>query len=407
MSISVLSHRSNARANAKPRRGRGRLAIYRSTYVGSSIASKPTSQALIKKENMRTHLLSSIVLVCFSGFLVQLGATSASQHSAIKKREEGESFQDAAFCFSSLIDYICSSNWAPYVLNQLAVCGEREFHDIIVLRSTCAVSERGDFCGSASFLYDQDGTRLMDIQNNCSAVLESGSNCPSNCRTLLEELKENLGCCISFINDTQQVPAVVNYRVWNTCNISLPAKRCDNGLIIDNFSSFHRCSDAELYHRVYRQALCRPSVGQPYVNFLLMISSRCPYLLLEARYVVNLCSFNEAEFPCELFSEREVDSLDSICELSFMSGNCSSECKGRIKELSNSLGCCVNHYNTSDSPPLGLSYSLWASCEVESPGFCESSLKLSVETDAGSGTVSILVELCIIFSAVIVTFLRV
>ena len=365
----------------------------------------------------RMHILSSIVLVCISGCLVQLGATSASPNSAIKKREAREpsqSFQDTAVCSSSLIDYICSSNWAPTVLNQLAVCGLREFHTnqaSVDSRRTCAVSERGDFCGSAFTLYDQDGTRLMDIQNNCSVVLESVSNCPSNCRTLLEELKENLGCCINnFFNGThlsQPVPAVVDYQVWNTCNISLPSNRCDNGLIIDNFSTFHRCSDAEFYHRVYRQALCRPSVGQPYVNFLLN-SSRCPDLLTEARDVVKSCSFNEAEFPCELFSGREVDSLDSICEFSFMSGNCSSECKGRIKELSNSLGCCVNHYNTSDSPPLGLSYSLWVSCEVESPGFCESSLKLSVETDSGSGTVSILVELCIIiFSAVIITFLRV
>ena len=406
---------------------RGRKHQVRQPAVCTDITTGAAAVAtVIRKENqdsaMIMHILSNIVLICISGCLLLPDATNATQHIATKKRETrqlSQSFQDTAICTSSLIDYFCSTTWAPTVLNQFAICGLREFHTnqaSIDSRRTCAVSERGDFCGAAFTSYDQDGTRLMEIQNNCSVVLESGSSCPSNCHTLLTEFKENLGCCINtYFNGTQlsrEVPAVVDYRVWNMCNISLPAEQCDNGLIIDNFSSFHRCSDAEFYHRVYGQALCTPSVGQPYVSFLLN-NSRCADLLTEAKDVVKSCSFNEAEFPCELFSEREVASLDSICESSFISGNCSSECKGRLKELSNSLGCCVNHYNTTDSSPLGLSYNLWTSCGVESPRFCESSLKLTIETAGdtqttpGSGTVSILVELCTIISAVIVTLLSV
>ena len=368
---------------------------------------------------MKTYAL---VFIYISASFLQPGATSFFQQSTTKKREVLKSPQGSSVdCTSSVVDYICSSNWAPRVLNEFATCGLREFHTnqaSIDARRTCAVNGNGDFCESAFAQYDQDGMRLMDIQSNCSTVLDSSSGCPSDCRTLLEQFKAELGCCINtFINGTlyaRSSPAAVDYRVWNSCNISLPADGCENGLIIENFARFHRCSDAEFYHRVYRQNLCQPNVGQPYVSFLLNNSS-CYDLLTEAQDVVNSCSLSETGFPCELFSEREVDSLDSICEQSAVTGNCSMECRDRLVELNNSLGCCVNYYNrTVDSSPLGLSYSLWKSCGVESPGFCNSTLKLSVETAVKEGdavtnatTSATLVGLCTIILTIIATVFRV
>ena len=50
-----------------------------------------------------------------------------------------------------------------------------------------------------------------------------------------------------------------------------------------------------------------------------------------------------------------------------------------ISDAKNTYGCCLNSIwfgNTSTSSPQALSYGIWKSCGIETPGFCKNSLSL-------------------------------
>ena len=75
-------------------------------------------------------------------------------------------------------------------------------------------------------------------------------------------------------------------------------------------------------------------------------------------------------------SDTEVDlvSLNSICATSDIT--CNSTCRDDIRIAKELSGCCVNWVNASTDIPVALSYSVWKSCGIETPGFCESPLSL-------------------------------
>ena len=142
----------------------------------------------------------------------------------------------------------------------------------------------------------------------------------------------------------------------------------------------------EIFERRYTQNFCLPSRGQPYVNALL--DERCSHteFFNSAEYVVNLCSMNDDGFPCGLLDNElnygyrvdiNIDRLDSICAGSNVT--CTPECRDSLRNATINRGCCVNFFNTTafGPRPLSLSYDVWRSCGVESPGFCESTLSLN------------------------------
>ena len=55
--------------------------------------------------------------------------------------------------------------------------------------------------------------------------------------------------------------------------------------------------------------------------------------------------------------------------------SCSSSCQSSILTYRNNAECCVNIFNTSALTEFiaAGNYSLWASCSVETPGFCTQS----------------------------------
>ena len=61
-------------------------------------------------------------------------------------------------------------------------------------------------------------------------------------------------------------------------------------------------------------------------------------------------------------------------------------------------GCCINWVNSSTYTPQALSYGVWNSCGVESPGFCDSPLSLTPATidtvtiDTVTGSAASIVE---------------
>ena len=353
---------------------------------------------------MKSFTLNIILLICLSTCLSEAetdlslrqlftesgpSLNSALHHQTAKRQtatENSPSAQEEANCISLIEDVSCSTGDVQEAINAELSCGEGFERDHRRVANGCAKSENGEFCSSAFTLFDLGGIGRRNIEGNCSEVLQSNS-CPSTCRTNLETFKSQLGCCINtYVNGTRyrSGSSAVDYRVWQRCGVTLPAADCGNSLEINPPATVDSCSPRETFERRYTQHFCLLSRGQPYVNALL--DERCSQteFFNFAETVVNLCSMNADGFPCGLLDnlrnygyrvDININRLDSICAGSNIT--CSPECRDSLRNATINRGCCVNFFNTTSARPLSLSYDVWRSCGVESPGFCESTLSLN------------------------------
>ena len=86
----------------------------------------------------------------------------------------------------------------------------------------------------------------------------------------------------------------------------------------------------------------------------------------------------------------DLDTLNSACAMSNVS--CTSNCRDGISNTKTLRGCCINWVNFSTDTPQALSYGVWNSCGIESPGFCESPLSLTpvtIDIDSAASIVKV------------------
>ena len=341
---------------------------------------------------MKSFILNAVTVMCLSACLnaaqFDLGSrlfaetqstkyhySAALHHQTIKRQTTDSTLspEDEAYCGSLVVDSYCSTGLAQGFINADLSCGKGSEADHKTLANGCARNENGIFCFSAFALFDLEGIGQSNVEGNCSQVLQSNS-CPSTCRTNLETFKSELGCCINtFLNDSTIYRLAVNYRVWQLCGVSLPAADCGNALDVNPPANVDNCSSLEYFKRSYTENLCLRSRGQPYVNAAL--KGGCEVYVKIAEYTVNLCSMNADNYPCGL--DDGAVTVDSVCAGSNVT--CTSACRNNLRNATINYGCCVNFHNTTvfGPRPLSLSYDVWRSCGLESPGFCESTLSLN------------------------------
>ena len=363
---------------------------------------------------MKSFILNAITVMCLSTCLTAAEAqylhSAALHHQTIKRQTTDSTMspEDEAYCRSLDADAYCSTGLAQGLIDAALSCGEgsEEYHRREA--NGCARNEKGKFCFSALALFDLGGTGRRNIEGNCSRVLQS-SSCPSTCRASLETFKSELGCCINtYVNGTEyrSGSAAVDYRVWQLCGVTLPAADCGNALDVNPPANVDSCSQLEYFNRRYTENLCLPSRGQPYVNAIL--ESGCNDEIAE--YLVTLCSIDADNRPCgyEGFVETkpylDIVTIESICTGSNVT--CTSACRDSLRNATIIYGCCINTINITifDPRPLSLSYDVWRSCGLESPGFCESTLSLNSAVSTAKGCnarwMTIVISLMIVVGAI-------
>ena len=107
----------------------------------------------------------------------------------------------------------------------------------------------------------------------------------------------------------------------------------------------------------------------------------------EIENAIGVCSLDANGVPCgyalvqhpEFDSEPYIDELNAACATS-NDQSCTTNCRDSIVDAKSDRGCCLNtlFYNSLDSAslPPGLSYSIWKSCGIETPGVCDSLLNI-------------------------------
>ena len=315
-------------------------------------------------------------------------AAGLTHHLA--KRQTTLTIQDIVDCTTLMSDYQCGSSGYAQQIADIAL-GCRNDTYARNLANTCARSENGDFCGSAllRFSFDQS---LTEGEAACSSAVTLGS-CPSTCLSFLQSASSRLGCCVNTYINTTDSPLLslystyVDYRLWNLCNVPLPATDCGNGLPLNPpQDAAQNCTVQELFRR-FANYECMTSVGQPLVDALLR-NSRC---YIYARIIVDLCATNNVDnqfcavavasnvITSGTSSDPLFASLIANCDVS-SSSFCSSSCQSAVSNITDDYGCCVNVFNNSDHSGLQLpqlSYGVWQSCGVDTPGFCTGASTLS------------------------------
>ena len=373
----------------------------------------------------------AIALIFFSHSLVQYHYAQCSEvhhpegsalghhlniirlHQIIRRQVGGEMPTAAptdeycnSFKDSILNDALCSSGAAQRLADNDLRCGE-SLENVRSEYSTCARNENGGFCGSLAILNGAlDGRLRLYSEGNCSETFASDT-CLPQCRSHLEDLKSILGCCIDeYINREHVFPSSVslirssNYHLWNLCDVPPPPMHCKHhGLTFYQPSTIvQNCTSLGDSSPIAFMLLCQSKYWQVYIDDLLTVKeSRCSQIFLkEAENTVIDCTITpDGEFCGELVQHGNyrnfISVLDSNCDQEIENATaCRSTCRDELVEIKDALGCCVNFYNRSlTSMPVSesLAYTVWKSCGVETPGFCESTLTLGVSISMATKTV--------------------
>ena len=170
----------------------------------------------------------------------------SEQHQLVKRQNNIGSPEDEAYCFARINDAACLAGTTQGSIDVDLTCGRIRIQDAIRRANGCAINEHGQYCSSALTLFNVNGIELMNIEGNCSGVVASRT-CSIACRSLLEDFRSRLGCCINtMVNNTQSVSASVDYRVWNLCNVPLPPADCGNRPVTVNPpDSVQQCTDEQ------------------------------------------------------------------------------------------------------------------------------------------------------------------
>ena len=294
--------------------------------------------------------------------------------------------QDLIECSAASIESQCSSGLAQEAIDISLECGQADIARPISI--ACARNAAGTTCQEATLRITQE---QLTMAAQCTGVVQTGT-CPSACSEFLRTQSSTLGCCINtYINTTdsplyQQYSNLVDYRLWNECNVPLPPAGCGNALPVNRPSNARNCTTTEYINRLVNYE-CTSNAGQQLVDALLQ-NTRCYPV---ARLQADACGRNDNGLFCaqaigqDLLGSESTNSLVvSLITCGVSTSTCDPFCQGVIANASDVFGCCVNVYNNSD---IGfefpsLSYSYWDSCGVETPGFCTSTLSSSTAIKA-------------------------
>ena len=218
--------------------------------------------------------------------------------------------QDLIDCALASIDSQCSSGLIQEAIDISLECGQDA--SARVLSIACARNEAGTTCDEATTRITEE---QLTMATQCTGVVQTG-NCPLACSEFLRTQRNNLGCCINtYVNTTDnplylQYRNLVDYRLWDVCNVDLPPAGCGNALAVNRPSITRSCTTTEYVNRLVNYQ-CTSSAGQQLVDALLK-NKRCyPIARLEA----DLCGRNENGLFCgqaiglDLLSSTSTDPL--------------------------------------------------------------------------------------------------
>ena len=234
---------------------------------------------------------------------------------------------------------------------------------------SCQHNPSGRYCGLAFAFYAE----VTSIQSVCAT---SDTSCTDQCRTLLTNIRNDLGCCISVtFNDSSGLFANVQafrYSLWSSCGIEPVANDCMSSSVTLTHMPVDPMANCNITSYSTAQLHCTQRYIEPLLNAL-SAEQNCH---LYHQSALEMCGVNEFGRAC-----HEEPSLASGFLNAFNNcrntTTCDPGCISALRKFNQSSGCCINNvYNGSSLILTGSSYdwlsnSFWSMCGLETPGICE------------------------------------
>ena len=130
---------------------------------------------------------------------------------------------------------------------------------------------------------------------------------------------------------------------------------------------------AATFTEAYR-VICEPRCG----NSLIVYYNRCNTPQANVDFVRGFCTRNNANRLCYQQLNTMSSDWTQVMSDCNSSTNCTTDCQNALNTFANNSGCCINIYNTtligfdgsSIAPDFRIQDSLWSTCDVNTPGFC-------------------------------------
>ena len=286
--------------------------------------------------------------------------------------DECSSFTTGSNLFEA---YCITPGLIQNVVDTNAQCGNDA--DAIGTAHLCAQREDDTFCLLIN------SSSVSGVQDNCVGV-ESSTSCSPQCKSSLEAVRNDFGCCINSVFNISSVrqPAVFSYSFWSMCGVETVSSVCSNIATFAPVNSTTRCPSDQERTEMIEDILCSPA-GQVTVDRL--YEGDICRKSVASDFIVS-CGQNDLGRRCSNSTYRSfLFVIASSCSRTQVNETCSTECRDALLTARNETGCCVNNlFNLS----FGISsavcqpfpdtiFNLWDQCGVASPGFCSSSLTQS------------------------------
>ena len=120
--------------------------------------------------------------------------------------------------------------------------------------------------------------------------------------------------------------------------------------------------DSDEYNRRLRLLQC----DEKYIQavFSEIESSNCSNRYYNNTALFYGCGTNDNGDECAGIDDNIYDDFHNQCYRSFDTSECSSDCQMDLRQLSDSVGCCIHDDNNLRMP------SLWMNCDIQQPEIC-------------------------------------
>ena len=135
---------------------------------------------------------------------------------------------------------------------------------------------------------------------------------------------------------------------------------------VDKLAVFRKDSDTCSGIIEYNRRLHLLQCDEEYIQavFRDIETSNCSNMFYNNTLLYSRCGTNRNGTVCADIEDSIQDNLYSQCHRSFDTSECSSGCRTMLRQLSDSVGCCI-HANYDARTP-----SLWMNCDIEQPEVC-------------------------------------
>ncbi len=224
----------------------------------------------------------------------------------------------------------------------------------------CRRNEYGQYCGGAITEADYD----MISQQLCTST----SSCSTKCRTALENVKDQAGCCVTLFFS----------ELLERCNIEVPHPCWPTSLRIpDDITQDSLCDTEVEFKSKVQRISC--TYRQP-ITYALRNEFGCRKA---AQIYDTRCTRRDGYFCFEILDAFEASSMarNSLLlasENCRLGSSCTSQCNDSLLAVKEDVGCCLRSVDVSqdlysfDRNDF-LNSTLWEQCGVERPGSCSAS----------------------------------